>query len=114
MVACGNFSNQYRGEVKTHAMDATMVRVFFVYAELRGWHARTVDIDTAFLRAEFPDDFPLEYILRPPCRTHKIGSGDPGDSLESVATHLWVTGIALAAGASHVTECSASFRSQVA
>ena len=78
MVACGNFSNQYRGEVKTHAMDATMVRVFFVYAELRGWHARTVDIDTAFLRAEFPEDFPLEYILRPPAVLTKLGLVIPG------------------------------------
>ena len=65
LVACGNFTSKYSGEVRTHAVDASTVRFILARSEEKGWTLTTVDIATAFLRASFLDD-DHQYFIRVP------------------------------------------------
>ena len=78
MVACGNFTHKYSGEVKTHAMEAVLMRALFAYAEHKKWEARSVDIDTAFLRGEFPSEHKHVHHIRAPQILVKMGLVEPG------------------------------------
>lgn len=78
LVACGNFTHKYGGEVKTHALEATLVRAMLAYSEHRKWEARALDIDTAFLHGEFPEDHKHVYYIRAPQILIKLGLVNPG------------------------------------
>jgi hypothetical protein len=78
LVACGNFTHKYGGEVKTHALDASLVRALMVYSEHKKWEVRTIDIDTAFLHGEFPEEHKHVYYIRAPQILVKLGLVPPG------------------------------------
>ena len=78
LVACGNFTHKYRGEVKTHALEAALVRAMMAYSEHKKWEARTIDIDTAFLHGEFPEEHKHDYYIRAPQVLVKLGLVSPG------------------------------------
>ena len=72
LVVCGNFTSKYTGPVSTHAVDAPTLRMILAMAEAEGWDIDTADINTAFLRASFPEGS-NEYYMRVPSILVKYG-----------------------------------------